>query len=170
MDYPQRKRNRLKTYDYSTPGAYFITICTEGRRNTLCEIVGDGFPVLKLPGIVAEMVINRIPMKYPQVRIDHHVVMPNHIHMLLSIIDDSGTGNPSPTLGKIIGWYKYQVTKQINEKQGSEGNRFFQRSFHDHVIRSERDYQMIWQYIEGNPMKWAEDCFYRKEGTDIYDK
>lgn len=160
MDHPKRKPNRLKEYDYSTPGAYFVTICTEGRRKTLCEIVGDGFPVPKPPGIIAETLVREIPVKYPQVQIDHYVVMPNHIHILLSINGHSGTGNPSPTLGAIIGWYKYNVTKRINENMKTTGIRFFQRSFHDHVIRNERDYQKIWNYIEGNPMKWAEDCFY----------
>nr|MBQ8243684.1 transposase [Oscillospiraceae bacterium] len=160
MDFPKRKPNRLKSYDYSTPGMYFVTICTEGRRKTLCEIVGDGFPVPKPAGILTDMVIKQIPVKFPQVRLEHYVVMPNHIHMLLSITGQSGTGNPSPTLGTVIGWYKYQVTKRINEEQGTAGKRFFQRSFHDHVIRGERDYQKIWNYIEGNPMKWAEDCFY----------
>lgn len=175
MELPRRKANRLKEYDYSSAGSYFVTICTEGRRKTLCEIVGDGFPVPKESGIIARAILEQIPLKYPQVRVDHSVVMPNHIHILLSIHDTDGTGDPSPTmsmretsgtgdlpptLGTIIGWYKYQVTKQINEKMGTSGTKVFQRSFHDHVIRGEKDYQKIWNYIEGNPLKWAEDCFY----------
>lgn len=86
--------------------------------------------------------------------------MPNHIHLLLSIDRGSGTGDPSPTLGNVIGWYKYMATKRINEKAGTSGTRIFQRSYHDHVIRNEKDYRMIWNYIEGNPMRWMEDCFY----------
>ena len=160
MDLPKRKPNRLKTYDYSMPGAYFVTICTEGRRKTLCEIVGDGFPVPKPEGIIAETYIKKIPVKFPQVRVDHFVVMPNHIHLLLSIAWDGGTGNPSPTLGDVIGRYKYQVTKEINNGTAGFGKRFFQRSYHDHVIRGERDYQKIWNYIDGNPPKWADYCFY----------
>lgn len=157
---PERKRNRLKNFDYSSNGAYFVTICTEDRRKMLCEIVGDGLPVPKPPGIIAERLIREIPKKYPSVCVDHYVVMPNHIHMLLRLTEHGGTGNPSPTLGNIVGWYKYQVTKQINEKTGTEGNSVFQRSYHDHVIRGERDYQRIWNYIDGNTLRWKEDCFY----------
>ena len=160
MELPKRKPNRLKNYDYSLPGAYFITICTEGRRKTLCEIVGDGSPVPKLPGTIAEEFIKRIPARFPGVQVDHYVVMPNHVHLLLSFVWDNGTGNPSPTLGDVIGWYKYQVTKRVNETAAETGKRFFQRSYHDHVIRGERDYQKIWNYVEGNPLKWADDCFY----------
>jgi REP element-mobilizing transposase RayT len=85
--------------------------------------------------------------------VDKYVVMPDHIHLLLRIDTDLGTGNPSPTLGNIIGWYKYQVTREINEQFGQQGERVFQRSYYDHVIRNQRDYDEIWQYIENNPRK-----------------
>lgn len=160
MDLPKRKPNRLVHYDYSRAGAYFVTICTEERRKILCDIVGDGLPVPKDPGIIAEEMIRKIPEKYASVCVDHYVVMPNHIHILLRITEHGGTGNPSPTLGNIVGWYKYQATRQINEIAGTPGRRIFQRSFHDHVIRDERDYQRIWNYIDGNPLRWKEDCFY----------
>ena len=160
MDLPQRKRNRLQNYDYSLPGAYFVTICTEHRRNTLCDIVGDGSPVPKWPGMIAEELIAEIPKQFPCVQISNYVVMPNHVHLLLVFDHVNGTGHPSPTLGNIVGWYKFNVTKQINEKKGTPGERFFQRSYHDHVIRDERDYQKIWNYIDGNPLRWRDDCFY----------
>lgn len=86
--------------------------------------------------------------------------MPNHIHLLLRIQEESGTGNPSPTMGDVIGWYKYQVTKQVNPKNNTPGQKIFQRSYHDHVIRGEKDYQMIWQYIDTNTARWQEDCFF----------
>ena len=162
MELPQRKRNRLPFFDYSTNGGYFVTICTEHRKNTLCTIVGDGVPVPKLPGQIAEELIRRIPEKYPCVIIDNYVVMPNHIHLLLRIGNISGTGNPSPTLGKIIGWYKYQVTKSVNVACRTVGVRFFQRSYHDHVIRNERDFLKIWEYIDSNPAQWELDCFYKE--------
>lgn len=160
MELPKRKANRLKTYHYATPGVYFVTICTEKRVKTLCDIVGDGFPVPKAAGMIAEVFIREIPVKYPNVYVDKYVVMPNHLHFLLRIVATGGTGNPSPTLGNIVGWYKYQVTKEMNKRSGTMGKRIFQRSFHDHVIRGEKDYQKIWNYIDGNPLKWTEDCFY----------
>lgn len=160
MELPRRKRNRLKNYDYSSHGAYFVTICTEERKKTLCDIVGDGFPVPKRAGQISETYIGIIENKYPQVQVRHYVVMPNHIHLLLFIDHANGTGDPSPTLGSIIGWYKYSVTKQVNAELDTPGNRMFQRSYHDHIIRNEQDYLKIWNYIEGNPLKWSEDCFY----------
>ena len=160
MDLPKRKKNRLQNYDYSSPGAYFITICTDHRKNTLCDIVGDGFPVPKRPGQIAAELIEEIPRKFPGIQISNYVVMPNHIHLLLVIDCVGGTGNPSPTLGNVIGWYKYTVTKQVNAEHENLGGRFFQRSYHDHVIRNEHDYQKIWNYIDGNPLRWQDDCFY----------
>ena len=162
MELPKRKPNRLPYYDYSSSGAYFVTICVDGRKNRLSKIVGDGFPVPKPSGQIAEEWIIRIPTKFPSVAVDHYVIMPNHIHILLQISSPDGTGNPSPTLGAIIGWYKYQVTRQINKSQETTGSRFFQRSYHDHVIRGEKDYLKIWEYIDNNPARWKEDCFYRE--------
>lgn len=166
MELPKRRRNRLKNYDYSRNGVYFVTICTEGRRKTLCEIIGDGSPVPKEPGRIAEEMIRKIPEKYPFVSVDTYIVMPNHIHLLLAINGTGGTVDPSPplspTMGTVVGWYKYQVTKLVNEAAGTPATRFFQRSFHDHVVRGERDNLKIWEYIENNPGRWLEDCFYIK--------
>lgn len=160
VDLPKRKRNRLVNYDYSSHGAYFVTICTEERKKVLSDILGDGFHVLKVEGKIAAEWIERIPEKYPGVHICNFVVMPNHIHMLLMIDGTCGTGNPSPTLGNIIGWYKYTVSKEINLKKMTSGNRVFQRSYHDHIIRGEKDYLKIWEYIDTNPIRWSDDCFY----------
>ena len=169
MDFTQRKINRIHEYDYSQNGAYFVTICTQDRRKILSDIVGDGFPVPKPYGTIAEEFIHQIPVKYPEVSVDRYVIMPDHIHMLLrinrhfgtgdpsptSINRDFGTGDPSPTLGNIIGWYKYQVTKEINLRFGQQGEKMFQKSYYDHVIRNQKDYDEIWEYIENNPRKWV---------------
>ena len=155
MELPNRKPNRICNYDYSQNGAYFVTICTQNRRRILSHIVGDGFPVPKPCGSIAEEFIHQIPIKYPAVSVDKYVIMPDHIHMLLRIDPDIGTGNPSPTLGTVIGWYKYQVSKQINTRFAQHGERIFQRSYYDHVIRNQQDYDDVWEYIENNPRKWA---------------
>ena len=84
--------------------------------------------------------------------------MPNHIHLLLSFA--GGTGDPSPTLGDVVAWLKYTATKEINRETGTSGQRIFQRSFHDHVVRSEEDYRKIWEYIGDNPRRWTEDRYY----------
>ena len=160
MELSKRKANRLPEYDYSTPGAYFVTICTHNRKNTLSAIVGDGSPVPKLPGQIAEKYIQMIPDHFPAVNVDHYVIMPNHIHLLLQIKSSDESESLCPSLGNIIGWYKYQVTKSINNYCDTNGTRFFQRSYHDHVVRNEQDYQKIWLYIETNPIRWINDCFY----------
>lgn len=154
MEFSQRKPNRLNEYDYSQNGAYFVTICTQDRKPILSQIVGDGFPVPKAAGKIAEEYIRKIPEKYPSVLVDNFVIMPDHIHILLRFNSDQGTGNPSPTLGSVIGWYKYQVTKLVNERLNTQGEKFFQRSYYDHVIRNQQDYDEIWLYIENNPHKW----------------
>ena len=154
-----RKPNRLPDFDYGSNGAYFVTICTEKRRNILSDIVGDGVSVPKKPGIIAETFMRMIPEKYPCARVDKYVIMPDHIHMIIFIEREEGTGNPSPTLGNIVGWYKYSVTKQINAEMGISTGRVFQRSYYDHVIRGEQDYLETWEYIEGNPQKWFADRY-----------
>ena len=153
MEHAKRKANRLTEYDYSTSGAYFVTICTQDRKPILSTIVGDGFPVPKPIGLIAEEYVQKIPGKYPSVFVDQYAIMPDHIHILLRF--DLGTGNPSPTLGNVIGWYKYQVTKQVNSQYNIAGEKLFQRSYYDHVIRNQQDYNEIWEYIENNPRKWV---------------
>ena len=151
MDKQSRKDNRLENYDYSQNGAYFVTICTQDRKPVLSTIVGDGFPAVKPTGGIAEEYILRISENYPNVTVDRYVIMPDHIHILLRI---DGTGNPSPTIGNVVGWYKYQVTKQANLSLNTPGEKLFQRFYFDHVIRNQQDYDEIWQYIENNPRKW----------------
>jgi len=154
MEFAERKPNRLSEYDYSQNGAYFVTICTQDRQKTLSSIVGDGSPVPKLCGQIAGEFIRQIPLKYASVNVDKYVIMPDHIHLLLRFDHGFGMGNPSPTLGNVIGWYKYQVTKQINLQSNTTGESIFQRSYYDHVIRNQQDYDEIWEYIENNPRKW----------------
>ena len=124
---PKRKSTRLKEFDYSKTGAYFLTICTQNRKNILSMIVGEGSPLPRLSpyGKIAESWIQKIPEKYPEVSVDRYVIMPNHIHVLLSIAKDGGRGDPSPTVDAVIGWLKYQITKEINALQGSGGGEDF---------------------------------------------
>ena len=163
MEYPKRKSNRLTGYDYSQPAAYFVTICANQRKCVFSRIsVGDGFPVPYPAGQIAEDFTEQLSIKFPSVRVDRHVIMPNHIHLLLAFESICGTGNPSPTLGEVIGWYKYKITQAVNQQRKTPGERLFQRSYHDHVIRDEADYLKIWNYIDTNPAKWEKDCFFTK--------
>lgn len=148
MDLPQRKQNRLENYDYSQNGAYFITICTKERKKILCEIVGANIvrPKLTRYGEIVDDAINSITNHYQTVTIDKYVIMPDHIHLLLQIHSDGRTMF-APTIERIVKQTKGYITKQI-------GFSIFQRSYYDHVIRNQEDYNEIWEYIDNNPKKW----------------
>ena len=162
---PKRKDPRLKGYDYSTTGAYFLTICTQSRKNILSTIVGEGSPLPRLSpyGKIVDGWIQKIPEKYPEASVDCYVIMPNHIHILLSIVKDDGRENPSPTADAVVGWLKYQATKEINQLRGSSSEKIFQRSFFDHIVRNRDDYYEICKYIYDNPIRWSCDQLYSKK-------
>lgn len=164
-EHPIRKPTRLKNFDYSTNGAYFITICTQNRKNILSTIVGEGSPLPKLSryGEIVDAWIQKMPNKYPEVSIDCYVIMPNHIHLLLFVFKDGGRGDPSPTVDAVMGWLKYNATKEINIMCQTEGEKIFQRSFYDHIIRNDNDYCEIHNYIYENPARWQYDKLYAEE-------
>ena len=165
MELPKRKPNRLSSYDYDREGAYFITICTQDRKCVLSHIVGDaalGIPKNELTAL------GRIVEKYilsgnrmDRLTVEKYVVMPNHIHLLL-LVDMENGGMPraaSPTKA-IIPRFVAALKRLVNKEVGSN---LFQRSYHDHIIRGEKDYLKIWEYIDNNPKQWELDCFYVKE-------
>ena len=165
---PKRKNLRCQSFDYSKTGAYFITICTQNRKNILSTIVGEGSPLPQLSpyGEIVDRWIQKIPEKYPQASVDCYVIMPNHIHRddgWEDLSHTGGRGNPSPTADTIIGWLKYQATKEINQLRGSSGEKIFQRSFFDHIVRNRDDYYEICKYIYENPARWCHDELYAEE-------
>lgn len=191
----KRKRIRLKNYDYSSTGAYFITICTAGRRRILSEIlprmdlmgyqrsieptvgadVLDG-PQMKLlkHGEIAEKYIKQMNDFYDNISVDHYVIMPDHIHMIIfvknigSILNNleinetgpSGTSAPTKpkqhsTVSQFISTFKRFCIKEYGEN-------IWQRSFYDHVIRNQHDYDQILKYIYENPINWEFEKFYEQ--------
>ena len=151
---PQRRHPRLKEYDYSENGCYFVTICTAGKACTLSRIaVGRAAhspPQVQLTelGRVVEQEIGRIETAYENVFLDDYVIMPNHVHLLLTFDrPDGGVWAPRPTLQTVIRTMKTMVTKKI-------GHPIWQTSFYDHVIRNDEDYRNTREYIENNPLKW----------------
>ena len=159
MELPIRKQNRLTEYDYSTPNAYFITICADKRKNLFWTDTGtiidcpENVPLTNLGAIVRQS-IEDIPKHYPVISVDHYVIMPNHVHLLLQIHSDSdGRSMIAPTISTVVRLMKGAVSKQA-------GFPIWQKGFYDHVIRNDMDYQKIWNYIEGNPGKWTEDRLY----------
>ena len=211
MAYNPRKHHRrsirLKGYDYTAPGAYFVTICTHDHVCTFGEVV-EGDMRLNAYGRVVDTYWSRIPRHFPHVTLDAWVVMPNHIHGIIVITDapspvdkrgrricrgeailestpvmrhdlepqpsSNSTGYtgiasplqsqptrphgvPSGSLGAIVGNFKSITNRRINRMRHTPGGRVWQRNYWDHIIRNDRAYQRIRQYIENNPALWEED-------------
>ena len=160
MEPPKRKSPRLKGFDYSSPGAYFITICIKDRRELLSKIiVGDDAHIvpenhLLKYGLICKKYINNINIKYENVMVDKYVIMPNHIHLIISLRGTMRASSPTNSIKSIVRSFKTMATKEI-------GHSIWQRSYHDHIIRDENDYQKIWEYIDTNAIRWKEDCFYK---------
>lgn len=158
-DLAQRKPNRLKDHDYSQPGYYFITICTHQMRQLFWSpqpLVGAacGRPPLSPWGQYAEDELVRLSGIYSNALLDKHVVMPNHVHLILRILEpDGGRPQAAPTIPRIINQFKGRVSKQA-------GKAVWQKGYYDHVIRTESAYLRIWNYIDTNPARWQEDEYY----------
>lgn len=150
---PKRKNIRIKDFDYSTSGAYFITICTTNRKNLLWDAVGaDTIRPQNMPlsviGKIVEQGILQMASHYRNVIVEKYCIMPDHVHFILSIESDIGGRIVSaPTISTVVGSMKRWVSTQV-------GKPIWQKSFYDHVIRSQQDYDEIWEYIENNPLKY----------------
>ena len=161
MELPKRKSPRIPGYDYSTNGAYFITVCTYEKKQLFGSIGADSISARMVERTFLETI-----QKYDNVKSPVYVVMPNHFHAIIQI--ERADMESAPTISQIIQSFKRYSTgeyiKLVNEnKLPRFDGKVWQRSFHDHVVRGEKDYLEIWNYIEGNPSKWEEDCFYVKE-------
>ena len=171
QELPKRKPMRLKHHDYSTPGAYFITICTHRRMQILSTVGAVHEPPeiqLTEQGRIVDRIINNLP-PHLGVEIDRYVIMPNHIHLIIVITDSEKLRaiRESPLQGrsiisKVIGYIKMNASKAIHGEIG-EGI-IWQRLFYDHVIRNYDDYANIVNYIVKNPDRWKQDRFYCENG------
>ncbi|MBQ6839125.1 MAG: transposase [Oscillospiraceae bacterium] len=153
MDLPQRKPNRIEAYDYSLNGAYFVTVCTRDREKIFWDIVGadiirpQNVPLSSI-GEIAVQAICQIPKHYENVFVDKYCVMPDHVHLILRIeLEMDGRIISAPTVSTVVGSMKRWTSRQI-------GRPIWQKSYYDHVIRNQKDYDEIWQYIDNNPRKW----------------
>jgi putative transposase len=163
----QRKTIRLKEYDYSQPGEYFITICTKDHECVFGSI-SNGKMNLNEKGRIVDQCWKGIPEHFPHVGLGEYVVMPNHFHGIIIIneIDiirrrevtsplQGNTPLRNPTLGNIVAYFKYQSTKMINESQGTPGAKMWQRNYYDRIIRDEKELQNIRDYIVNNVLAWS---------------
>jgi REP element-mobilizing transposase RayT len=162
---PNRRSTRLKEYDYSQPGGYFITICTKDRHCLFGEIYDDRIVLNHFANIVSQSWAE-LPDHYANVELDVFVIMPNHIHGII-FLNDVGAGlKPAPTdapadkphaLPEIIRAFKTFSSRQINELRKTSGISVWQRNYYDHVIRRDESLAKIREYIETNPLRWALD-------------
>ena len=192
-DLPKRKSTHLKYFDYSSKGAYFVTICTKDRKRLFSEIVlsssrifnyttdqpvGEGLaPPVSFPTFISDDTVAEIRLKscgqivkeqllllenrYPTVSILDYVIMPDHIHAIIFLNNDtiekdnlsnSGGASPSPTLNDIICSFKSLTACACKQKCGIE--KLFQRSYAEHIIRDYKDYETRKAYIQQNPIRW----------------
>jgi len=173
---PRRRSSlRLRGFDYATPGAYFVTVCT-WRRSCLLGDVVDGVVRLSPLGVIVTDCWKGISEHFPYAAVDVSIVMPNHMHGILFLhgerllagtagathasplhIPDTTSGQALSSLSAVVGSYKAGVARLVNQHRGTAGAPVWQRGFYEHVVRDEADLDRIRHYIERNPLRWAED-------------
>ena len=173
-----RRSIRLQGYDYSQQGAYYVTIVAWQRECLFGEVVNGEMALLKF-GLVAKQQWEKLPKRFPNIELGAFVVMPNHMHGIIMIIDGRGTAdNPNdhdgessrraptheqfqkPVKGSIptiVRSYKSAVSYRINLMRGTKDVPLWQRNYYERVIRDEKDLQNKTDYIEANPILWDED-------------
>lgn len=154
---PKRKPTAIPHYDYSQPGAYFITICVEKRRPILGKIDSSPQVVLSSIGKIVSDVWYSLPQRFPcldAISQSIFVVMPDHIHGILQIT--AGGASPSPTLHQILGSFKSITTIETNRLLGTPGQKLWQRSAYEHILRNQQDFDEAAGYIAENPARRLE--------------
>jgi len=172
---PVRKHPRLKNYDYSKNGAYYVTLCVENKYEMLGEIVGRGLAPAEVAltsiGKIAQEQLIDLQNRFSCVNIDKYVIMPTHIHVII-IINDATAGATTkiygatagashrPTLMDIICAFKSLSTRICNKQDNIQGRKIWQTSFYEEIIRNEKAHNEIRRYIEENPARWSEDRYF----------
>jgi len=188
-----RRSIRLKHYDYSQPGCYFLTMCTRNGECIFGEISENGMK-LNAFGEIVQLYWNKIPQRYPKTESVAFVVMPNHVHGIVCIPDardnivravhDAKRRSQSPLpksplpktrrnmlIPKLVGWFKMNTAKLINQIRKTRGISVWQRNYWEHVIRNEKSMNRIYEYIQTNPFRWHLDRNNpTREGEDDFDK
>jgi putative transposase len=175
----RRRSVRLRGHDYASQGAYFVTICAADLRCVFGEVVADAMRSNAVGDIVATC-WNEIPAHFPSVRLDAFVLMPNHMHGILMIVNEDatdcrGTTCRAPTIGPpdstpqhfgvptarslptVVRSFKAAVTKRVHELAGEPDLEIWQRNYFEHVIRNDDALNEIRRYIQENPLRWALD-------------
>ncbi len=163
---PKRKSCRIPGYDYSQNGAYFATICTHQKKLLFGDMAEEDVGADSISARMVRRVFSEVINNCSAVSCPYSVVMPNHFHAL--IVVERADIESAPTVSEIVQAFKrYSTIEYIRlVKQGlaEPFERYvWQRSFHDHIVRTEEDFRMIAEYIQNNPRRWEEDCFHPKK-------
>jgi REP element-mobilizing transposase RayT len=148
-----RRPLRLKGYDYSQPGAYFITICTHERIPLFGEIIAHQMRPNSY-GMIVTAVWNELPDHYPNAALDAFIVMPNHIHGIIILGDEAGKRYPLPEIAR---GFKTFSARAINERRQTRTAPLWHRGYYEHVVRDEKALSGIREYIVNNPARWSDD-------------
>ncbi len=156
-----RRSIRLRDYDYALPGAYFVTICAQGRACLFGEVVG-GEMRLSEPGLMIQEVWEALPSDYPGVALDAFVVMPNHVHGIAVLVAEGAAAVAALSLADVVQRFKSFTTARYRQGVAERGwppfpGRLWQRNYYEHIIRTETAYEKIRDYIINNPATWADD-------------
>lgn len=183
MQHHTRRSIWLRDYDYRQAGAYFVAVCVQGRACALGVVMGDNV-LLTESGRIAKECWYTIPTHFDSVTLDEFIIMPNHVHGILTFEESVWAGSPRPTaagkdtygvsmrsrakgaetaplrhptLGQVVAYFKYQSTKRINADRRTPDMKFWQPNYYEHIIRNEVDLNEKRRYIELHPLKWALD-------------
>jgi len=154
LQLPLRKSIRLKGYDYSLAGLYFVSICCQDR---ICRFgkIENGKMILNEFGNIAYNGLVDLPNRFLNIELDVFIIMPNHIHVIIILNSQTNT-----TIADIVGAYKSLVSNgclDIYKSKNQIMGKFWQRNYHEHIIRNEKSYNTISDYIENNPGTWDHD-------------
>ncbi len=172
-DIHHRRSIRLKDYDYSQAGGYFVTICACDRECLFGEIVNGEMRSNEFGQIVTDEWLRSAEIR-AEIELGEYVIMPNHFHAIVLFTDDvpgrtgdrrvappvAPVGPQSKSLGALMAGYKSAVTKRINAIRQSPGAPVWQRNYYEHIIRNNADYRRIAEYVAENPRRWAEDTLH----------
>jgi REP element-mobilizing transposase RayT len=163
-----RRTTRLAGYDYTQPGAYFVTICSYRKERILSKISMETINLSPI-GLIVDEELHRTSILRGDIVIDRYVIMPNHVHAIIQILEgptpvgahrDAPLHRPGRSLGSIIGQFKGSVTLRVRKHNRDPDYRVWQRNYYEHVIRDEKDLNRIRRYIQDNPAQWHVDQYY----------
>lgn len=156
----KRRRHsvRLRGYNYSSPGDYFVTICTFQRECFLCDIERSRVKPTVF-GTIVQKCWHSLPSHYSHVTLGTFIVMPNHVHGIITL-SQKDSDIPRHGISEMVRWFKGMATKHINRVRGIEGEHVWQRGFYDDIIRTPQEYAAINHYILENPLRWTLDSLH----------